>query len=76
MPISTVRWSPTCFDLFRDHDQPAVVFTDRGPDERDFIIAAFPTGREHFDDYVGQNREHAEIDADVQPVERDAYSNR
>ncbi len=25
--------------------------------------AAFPTGREHFDDYVAQNREHAEIDA-------------
>src|ERR1700678_3400385 len=38
-------------DLFRDHDQPAVVFTDRGPEEHDFIIAAFPTGREHFDDY-------------------------
>ena len=50
-------------DLFRGHDQPAVVFTDRGPHEHDFIIAAFPTGREHFDDYVGQNREHAEIDA-------------
>jgi 5-amino-6-(5-phospho-D-ribitylamino)uracil phosphatase len=50
-------------DLFRGHDQPAVVFTDRGQDEHDFIIAAFPTGREFFDDYVGQNREHAEIDA-------------
>jgi Cof subfamily protein (haloacid dehalogenase superfamily) len=50
-------------DLFCTHDQPAVVFTDRGPDDFDFIIAAFPTGREHFDDYVGQNREHAEIDA-------------
>ena len=50
-------------DLFRGHDQPAVVFTDRGPHEHDFIIAAFPTGREYFDDYVGQNREHAEIDA-------------
>jgi 5-amino-6-(5-phospho-D-ribitylamino)uracil phosphatase len=50
-------------DLFRGHDQPAVMFTDRGPHEHDFIIAAFPTGREYFDDYVGQNREHAEIDA-------------
>jgi 5-amino-6-(5-phospho-D-ribitylamino)uracil phosphatase len=49
-------------DLFRGHDQPAVVFTDRGPHEHDFIIAAFPTGRMAFDDYVGQNREHAEID--------------
>ena len=50
-------------ELFRTHDQPAVVFTDRGPDEADFIIAAYPTGRDDFDDYVGQNREHAEIDA-------------
>ncbi len=49
------------FDLFRGHDQPSVMFTDRGPEEHDFIIAAYPTGREHFDDYVGQNREHAEI---------------
>jgi Cof subfamily protein (haloacid dehalogenase superfamily) len=47
--------------LFDDHDQPAVVFTDRDPVESDFIIAAYPTGRPFFDDYVGQNREHAEI---------------
>jgi Cof subfamily protein (haloacid dehalogenase superfamily) len=47
--------------LFDDHDQPAVVFTDRDPVESDFIIAAYPTGRDFFDDYVGQNREHAEI---------------
>jgi hypothetical protein len=51
--------------LFRDHDQPSVMFTDRSPEDLDFIITAFPTGREHFDDYVGQNREHAEIDAAV-----------
>jgi 5-amino-6-(5-phospho-D-ribitylamino)uracil phosphatase len=50
-------------DLFRDHNQPSVRFTDRGPDDLDFIIAAFPTGREQFDDYVGQNRQHAEINA-------------
>ena len=49
-------------ELFRGHDQPAVVFTDRGPHEHDFIIAAFPTGREAFDDYVSQNHEHAQID--------------
>jgi len=53
-------------ELFRGHAQPAVVFTDRSPHEHDFIIAAYPTGREFFDDYVGQNREHAEIDADRQ----------
>jgi 5-amino-6-(5-phospho-D-ribitylamino)uracil phosphatase len=51
-------------DLFQGHDQPAVVFTDRGPHEHDFIIAAFPTGREAFDDYIAQNREHAAIDVD------------
>src|SRR6516164_8639539 len=51
-------------ELFRLHDQPAVVFTDRSPDRADFIIPAFPTGRGPFDDYVGQNREHAEINAE------------
>ena len=51
-------------ELFHLHDQPAVVFTDRSPDRADFIIPAFPTGREPFDDYVGQNREHAEINAE------------
>jgi 5-amino-6-(5-phospho-D-ribitylamino)uracil phosphatase len=55
-------------ELFRLHDQPAVVFTDRGPDEADFIIAAYPTGRDGFDDYVDQNREHAEIDAPGRPA--------
>jgi Cof subfamily protein (haloacid dehalogenase superfamily) len=49
------------FDIFDDHDQPAVVFTDRDPIESDFVIDAYPTGRDFFDDYVAQNREHAEI---------------
>jgi Cof subfamily protein (haloacid dehalogenase superfamily) len=49
-------------ELFVRHNHPAVAFTDRCPDDFDFIIAAFPTGREYFDDYVGQNREHALID--------------
>jgi 5-amino-6-(5-phospho-D-ribitylamino)uracil phosphatase len=49
--------------LFRSHDQPSVVFTDRDPDDFDFIIPAFPTGRESFDDYVAKNREHAEINS-------------
>jgi Cof subfamily protein (haloacid dehalogenase superfamily) len=53
--------------LFHDHQQPAVVFTDRGPDEADFIVAEFPTGRDGFDDYVDQNREHVEIDARWSP---------
>jgi 5-amino-6-(5-phospho-D-ribitylamino)uracil phosphatase len=50
-------------ELFRDHDQPAVIFTDRPADQADFIVTAYPTGREPFDDYVGQNHEHAEINA-------------
>jgi 5-amino-6-(5-phospho-D-ribitylamino)uracil phosphatase len=49
-------------DLFHSHDQPAVLFTDRGPNDFDFIVPAFPTGRAAFDDYVGKNVEHAEID--------------
>ncbi len=50
-------------ELFRLHREPAVVFTDRSPDRADFIVQAFPTGREPFDDYVGKNHEHAEINA-------------
>ncbi len=53
--------SALVLDVFQSHDQPAVVFTDRGPHEPDFIVAAYPTGRDHFDEYVGQNHEHAEI---------------
>jgi 5-amino-6-(5-phospho-D-ribitylamino)uracil phosphatase len=50
-------------ELFSAHGQPAVVFTDRGPEDADFIVAAYPSGLRLFDDYVGQNREHAEIDS-------------
>jgi 5-amino-6-(5-phospho-D-ribitylamino)uracil phosphatase len=48
--------------LFHAHDQPAVVFTDRTPEDADFRVPAYPTGRAPFDDYVSQNRIHAEID--------------
>ncbi len=50
--------------LFRDHDEPAVAFTDRPPDDFDFLVAGAPTGRPLFDDYLDQNREHAEVDPD------------
>ncbi len=53
--------------LFHAHDQPAVVFTDRTPDEADFRIPAFPTGRQQFDAYVASNRSHAEIDHEWAP---------
>jgi hydroxymethylpyrimidine pyrophosphatase-like HAD family hydrolase len=48
--------------LFHAFDEPAVVFTDRAPDDADFRVPAFPTGRLMFDDYVAQNRPHAEVD--------------
>lgn len=59
--------SADVLDLFDRHGQPPVAFTDRSPDEADFVIDAYPTGREDFDDYVGQNREHAEISRRRQP---------
>jgi 5-amino-6-(5-phospho-D-ribitylamino)uracil phosphatase len=61
--------SADVLELFRSHDQPAVVFTDLAPEGPDFVIAAYPTGRDCFDDYIHQNREHAEIDAQWRPAE-------
>jgi hydroxymethylpyrimidine pyrophosphatase-like HAD family hydrolase len=49
-------------ELFRARDEPIVTFCDRGPSGLDFTIAACPTGRPGFDEYVALNREHAEID--------------
>lgn len=51
-------------DLFRDHDQYAVTFTDRPPDDVDFLVGRFPTGRPLFDEYVELNRSHAGIEPD------------
>ncbi len=48
-------------ELFEADQRPAVSFTDRGTQDRDFIVPSFPTGWRFFDDYVSQNREHAEI---------------
>ncbi len=48
--------------LFLREDQPVVSFGDRDPREFDFLIAAHPTGRAFFDEYVDLNRPHAEID--------------
>lgn len=48
--------------LFRDHDEPAVSFTDLGPEQADFLITGYPTGRPLFDEYVALNREHAAVD--------------
>jgi Cof subfamily protein (haloacid dehalogenase superfamily) len=48
--------------VFRDHDEPALSFTDTAPDASDFVVSSDPTGRALFDDYLGQNRPHAEVD--------------
>src|SRR4051812_49336346 len=49
-------------DLFRAHDQLAVTFTDRTPDDFDFVVDRAPTGRPLFDEYLDLNRSHAEVD--------------
>jgi 5-amino-6-(5-phospho-D-ribitylamino)uracil phosphatase len=49
-------------DLLRDHDQLAVSFTDRHPDDFDFVVDRAPTGRPLFDEYLELNRSHAEVD--------------
>ena len=48
-------------DVFLGRDEPAVSFTDRSPDEGDFLVASPSTGRPLFDDYLDQNRLHAEV---------------
>ncbi len=48
--------------LFSALDEVAVSFTDRSPDGADFVVAHHPTGRPLVDDYLGQNRTHAEVD--------------
>ncbi len=49
-------------DVFRAHDQEVVTFTDRAPDDFDFVVARAPTGRPLFDEYVSLNESHAEVD--------------
>ncbi len=48
--------------LFDAEHRPAVCFTDRNLDDLDFLVARFPAGCPFFDDYVHQNRMHADID--------------
>jgi 5-amino-6-(5-phospho-D-ribitylamino)uracil phosphatase len=48
--------------LFRAHDQLAVSFTDRSPDDFDFVVERMPTGRPLIDEYLSLNRAHAEVD--------------
>lgn len=48
--------------LFDLHGELAVSFTDRGPDDLDFVVSRGSTGRPAFDDYLAQNLGHVEID--------------
>lgn len=50
--------------LLDDRGEPAVSMLDGPPDGPDFAVAAYPTGRPLFDDYVAANRDHAAIDPD------------
>jgi HAD superfamily hydrolase (TIGR01484 family) len=59
LPIDSIA---DILEVFRDRDEPAVSFTDRPPDGFDFVVSAAPTGRPLFDDYLDQNRSHAEVD--------------
>jgi 5-amino-6-(5-phospho-D-ribitylamino)uracil phosphatase len=49
-------------ELFREHDEPVVGFSDRLAHEHDFVIAQHHTGRYPFDEYVTINRSHARVD--------------
>lgn len=48
--------------VFRDQGEPVVSFTDHPPDQPDFLVEHAQTGRAEFDDYVGQNLDHAGIE--------------
>ncbi len=49
-------------DHFQTSGYPAVSFSDLGLDSYDFFVAAYPSGRPDFDDYVGQNFKHAQVE--------------
>lgn len=48
--------------LWADRDEVVVSFTDREPEGADFLVDRDPTGRPLADDYLGQNRPHADVD--------------
>src|SRR4051794_25259456 len=48
--------------VFRARGELPLSFTDRPPDEPDFVVERAPTGLPLFDDYLDLNRGHAEID--------------
>mgnify|MGYP000896395484 CR=1 FL=1 len=53
--------SRALLQLWDDLGEHAVSFADGPPEGPDFFVRSYPTGRPHFDDYVGQNAPHAAI---------------
>jgi hydroxymethylpyrimidine pyrophosphatase-like HAD family hydrolase len=51
--------------MFLEHEEPLVGFTDRHPNEHDFVVGQGSTGRPLFDEYVELNRSHARIDPEM-----------
>ncbi len=49
-------------DLFGARGEPSITFTDRPSGEADFVVVGCPIGHALFDDYLDQNRGHAEVD--------------
>ena len=49
-------------DLFAARGDLPLSFTDRPPDGPDFVVERDPAGLPLVDDYLGQNRPHAEVD--------------
>jgi len=50
--------------IFHAHEEWPLSFTDRPPEELDFVVPRDPTGRPHYDDYLDRNRGHGEVDPD------------
>jgi len=48
--------------LFHEQNRLPLSFTDRPPDDLDFLIGQDPTGLPLFDDYLERNRGHGEVD--------------
>lgn len=56
--------------LFHAHDELPLTFTDRSPDELDFVVTRDPTGRPLYDEYLNRNRGHGEVDPDWPHADR------
>lgn len=60
----------TVLEVYCERGEDVITFTDAPPDQPDFLLRSERSGRPLFDDYVVQNREHAEVDP-TWPTRRD-----